>query len=102
MKSIAIIALSSAGFLSIPAFAQDSTMDGTTDQPQAPSVAKMAPAGAIAIGGPWNEFSVVRAGSLARGCAPADPAVWDVFRAVVETLTSWGHRHGTLWPPVMG
>ena len=41
--------------------------------PQAPSVAKMAPAGPIAVGGPWNEFSFTSVGSLARGCAPADP-----------------------------
>ena len=70
MKSTAVIALASAGFLSVPALAQE---NGTTDSPQAPSVAKMAPAGPIAVGGPWNEFSFTSAGSLAKGCAPADP-----------------------------
>jgi hypothetical protein len=69
VKSTAVIALASAGLLSIPALAQE---NGITE-PQAPSIAKMAPAGPIAVGGPWNEFSFTTAGTLAKGCAPADP-----------------------------
>ena len=30
--------------------------------------------GPIAVGGPWNEFSFASAGTLAKGCAPADPS----------------------------
>jgi hypothetical protein len=70
MRSTAIIALASVTFLSVPALAQE---NGTAERPQAPSVAKMAPAGPITVGGPWNEFSFTSVGSLARGCAPADP-----------------------------
>src|SRR5207237_4019262 len=36
--------------------------NGTTDRPQLPSTARIAPAGPIAIGGPWNEFSFTNAG----------------------------------------
>jgi hypothetical protein len=70
MKSTAIIALTTVGLLTLPAFAQE---NGTTDRPQAPSAARMAPIGPIAVGGPWNEFSFGGTGSLTRGCAPADP-----------------------------
>jgi hypothetical protein len=70
MKLTVTIAFASVGFLSVPALAQE---NGTTDSPQAPSIAKMAPAGPITVGGPWNEFSFTGAGSLAKGCAPADP-----------------------------
>jgi len=49
--------------------------------------------GAIAIGGPWNEFRrCQRPGVLRGGAHRLTPAVWDVFRAVVETLISWWHR----------
>src|SRR5207244_10599438 len=48
--------------------------NGTTDRPQLPSTARIAPAGPIAIDGPCNEFSFTNAGSFAKGCAPADPA----------------------------
>jgi len=34
----------------------------------------VAPAGPIAPGGPWNEFSFTGVGIFAKGCAPADPA----------------------------
>ena len=70
MKSAVVIALTTVGLFSLPAFAQE---NGTTDRPQAPSAAKMAPIGPVAVGGPWNEFSFGGTGSLARGCAPADP-----------------------------
>lgn len=70
MKSTAVFAMVSVSFLSVPALAQE---NGTTDVPQAPSVARMAPAGPIAVGGSWNEFSFTTAGVFAKGCAPADP-----------------------------
>jgi hypothetical protein len=83
LKSTAVIALAAVGFLSVPALAQEQAApaaavgqdqaNGTSETPQAPSIAKMAPIGPIVIGGPWNEFSFTSAGSLARGCAPADP-----------------------------
>jgi hypothetical protein len=67
MKSAAVIGLASVSFLSVPALAQE---NGTTDRPQAPSVAKMAPAGPIALGGPWNEFSFTTVGSFAGAKRP--------------------------------
>jgi hypothetical protein len=70
MNSTAIIAFASVSFFFAPALAQE---NGTTDSPQAPSIAKIAPAGSITLGGPWNEFSFTSAGTLAKGCAPADP-----------------------------
>ena len=70
VKSTAVIALASMSFLSVPALAQE---NGTSESPQAPSVARMAPTGPIAVGGPWNEFSFTSAGSLAKRCAPVDP-----------------------------
>jgi hypothetical protein len=75
MKSAVLIALASIGYLSVPALAQPTLgqPNGTTDRPQASSTARMAPAGPIAVGGPWNEFSFMGAGSFAKGCAPADP-----------------------------
>jgi hypothetical protein len=46
---ISEIAFASVGFLSVPALARE---NGTTDSPQARSIAKMAPAGPITVGGP--------------------------------------------------
>jgi hypothetical protein len=65
------IALAAVGFLSAPARAQE---NGTIERRQVPSTAAVAPAGPITPGGPFgNEFSFAAAGSLAKGCAPADP-----------------------------
>jgi hypothetical protein len=77
VKATIVIALASIGFLSLPALAQQpaaapSPQNGIGERPQSPSTARMAPAGPVAVGGPWNEFSFTAAGSLAKGCAPAD------------------------------
>jgi hypothetical protein len=72
MKSTILVALALVGVSPTMAVAQQ--QNGTADRPQLPSTARMAPAGPIAIGGPWNEFSFTNAGSFAKGCAPADPA----------------------------
>jgi hypothetical protein len=62
--------VAAAGLLSLPALAQE---NGTTDRSNVPRSAAVAPAGPIAAGGPWNEFSFAGPGSDAKGCAPADP-----------------------------
>jgi hypothetical protein len=62
--------VAAAGFLSLPALAQE---NGTTDRSNVPRSAAVAPAGPITAGGPWNEFSFAGPGSDAKGCAPADP-----------------------------
>ena len=79
MRITAPIAFALVGFLSVPALAQQPAapaaapqQNGTTDRPQTPGTARMAPAGPVSISGPWNEFSFGAAGSFAKGCAPAD------------------------------
>ncbi len=78
MQSRMVIALATVAFFTVPASAQQAApapaqQNGTVDRPQAAGTARMAPAGPIAIGGPWNEFSFAGPGSVAKGCAPADP-----------------------------
>src|SRR3954465_12259086 len=63
--------VTATGLLPLPAVAQE---NGTTDRSNIPRSAVVAPAGPIATGGPWNEFSFSGPGSNAKGCAPADPA----------------------------
>ena len=70
MRTGVAIALAAVGFLPSAASAQE---NGTIDRSQVPNTAAVAPAGPITPGGPWNEFSFGGAGSLAKGCAPADP-----------------------------
>ena len=74
MKFSTVVTLASVGLLSFPALAADGAENGTMERAQVPKAAAVAPAGPIAPGGPWNEFSFGAAGSDARGCAPADPS----------------------------
>lgn len=62
--------VAAVSLLSLPVLAQE---NGTTERGNVPRSAAVAPAGPIAVGGPWNEFSFAGPGSDAKGCAPADP-----------------------------
>jgi hypothetical protein len=101
MKSTAVIALASAGFLCFPVLAQDSNTDGTTDHPQAPSVAKMRQRVQSQLAA-HGTSSASPPPAVLQGDARQQTLVgWDVCRAAVETLTSWEHRLGLSLLPVM-
>ena len=82
--------VAAAGLLSTPAFAQE---NGTIERGNVPRSAKIAPAGPITAGGPWNEFSFAGPGSDAKGCAPADPG------GAGCTPSSAGNSHFVGAPP---